>query len=113
MKFEEKELGVRSRGIFGSGLTPNEDKESFLNGNQGSPQTAMSNEQVSDTRTSRAARSDLEGRPTFVRHLSFIADTAISVASEKKSRAREQRSSTQISRNRDSMPPSAGFLHYM
>jgi hypothetical protein len=112
MRFEEAELGGRSRGILGSGSTPAHEKVEYFAGNRNTPaEPIMSDGKTAPPAIPRAARSDLEGRPTVVRHLSFIASTALGINNDKP-RTRDQRSSTHVARNRDSMPPGLGYSHY-
>lgn len=113
MRFEETELGARSRGILGTGLTPAHEKneEYFVTNRIVSAGAVTSDNKLPDPRTPRAARSDLEGRPTVVRHLSFIASTAMGVNPDKP-RTRDQRSSTHVARVRDSMPPGLVYAQY-
>ena len=112
MRFEEAELGGRSKGILGTGLTPANEQTEYFTANQASSARAVASEiKVPDPRTPRSARSDLEGRPTVVRHLSFIASTAMGINPDKP-RTRDQRSSTHVPRNRDSMPPGMVYAQY-
>lgn len=108
MRFEEAELGGRSRGILGTGSTPAHEKVEYFAGNR---EISAGDDKLANSRTPRSARSDLEGRPTVVRHLSFITSTSIGFNSDKP-RTRDQRSSTHVARNRDSMPPGLGYVHY-
>lgn len=112
MRFEESELGGRSRGILGTGSTPAHEKVEYFAGHRiSAPDGPGLDGKLVEPRTPRSARSDLEGRPTVVRHLSFIASTAMGINPDKP-RTRDQRSSTHVSRNRDSMPPGLGFAQY-
>lgn len=112
MRFEEAELGGRSRGILGTGLTPANEHSEYFPASQATSAGATSSEnKMADPRTPRSARSDLEGRPTVVRHLSFIASTAMGINTDKP-RTRDQRSSTHVARNRDSMPPGMIYAQY-
>lgn len=112
MRFEETELGGRSRGILGTGSTPAHDQAEYFAGNRNAPTgPSVSEGKPAVSAIPRTARSDLEGRPTVVRHLSFIASTALGINNEKP-RTRDQRSSTHVARNRDSMPPGIGYSHY-
>lgn len=112
MRFEEAELGGRSKGILGTGLTPAIEHTEYFGANRvASAGATVSETKLPDPRTPRSARSDLEGRPTVVRHLSFIASTAMGINTDKP-RTRDQRSSTHVARNRDSMPPGMVYSQY-
>lgn len=112
MRFEEAELGGRSRGILGTGATPAHEKVEYFSCNRNLSASEQNSEsKLAEPRTPRSARSDLEGRPTVVRHLSFIANTALGNNPDKP-RTRDQRSSTHVIRNRDSMPPGLVYTQY-
>ena len=135
MRFEEAELGSRSQGVIGSGNTPvlehsaQNSRDGYFHGTHsksGSSASAASSASASASTaaspgagasTPSTARSEssvptsLDGRPTIVRHLSLIANTAMNLSADQagSKAAKEAQAQARNARVRESLPPGVGF----
>lgn len=130
MRFEENELGSRSQGVLGSGTTPAQEGNSHNgyfsaghNGRTHSKTNSMSSNASSASVGSAAnspqsARSEsthpLDGRPTIVRHLSLIANTAMNLSADHAGSkgVKEIKDQARNARIRESLPPGVGFAGF-
>lgn len=132
MRFEEAELGSRSQGVLGSGNTPVNEQAGNSRGGyfrthsrtgsiQSGSSTPSGHPSPGGIATPNTARSEsglptaLDGRPTIVRHLSLIANTAMNLSADQagSKAAKDVQAEARNARVRESLPPGIGFAGMM
>ena len=136
MRFEENELGSRSQGVIGSGNTPSSEQGEKSNSRNGyfrshnktssnasdastASTTSNSRTPVSEDQSPNLTRDDSAskiptstvGRPTIVRHLSLIANTAMNLSADQagSKSIKDAKTAARHAKIRESLPPGVGF----